>query len=166
MGDIGDRPDDVVILGKCDDVCQRLCKLLTWEEELDTLWETTKDSLDPKEDIPELLPLDVEEEVQKLAEEVKKSLEVSATLKESVEKIGKRDGEVTPPDKEGPVMERTGSQETVVTKTAVDHDTDLTETLKQDADAEDSRRPDTRHEPAVNAGDTKDPADLGKFGKL
>ena len=33
-GDIGMRPDDVVLLGRCDEIIQELARELGWEEEL------------------------------------------------------------------------------------------------------------------------------------
>ncbi|KAJ3558689.1 hypothetical protein NM688_g767 [Phlebia brevispora] len=43
-GDIGTRPDDVVLLGKTDDVVRDLCKELgeDWVDELDALWDETE----------------------------------------------------------------------------------------------------------------------------
>ncbi|KAI0365715.1 NAD-dependent deacetylase sirtuin-2 [Pilatotrama ljubarskyi] len=41
-GDIGTRPDDVVLLGRCDEIVRDLCKELGWEEELDSEWSKTK----------------------------------------------------------------------------------------------------------------------------
>jgi hypothetical protein len=42
VGDIGSRLDDVVLLGKCDDIVTELCQELHWEEELNKAWEETK----------------------------------------------------------------------------------------------------------------------------
>ncbi|KAL4064157.1 DHS-like NAD/FAD-binding domain-containing protein [Scleroderma yunnanense] len=33
-----DRRDDVVLLGKCDDIVRELCRELEWEEELESMW--------------------------------------------------------------------------------------------------------------------------------
>lgn len=159
VGDIGERSDDVVILGKCDDVIQRLCKLLNWEEELDILWEATKDSLD-LEETPEHppSPLNVELEVQKLADEVEKSLELSNKLKESVGKIDREnEAETSRPDNEDHVLSQavineTGPQGTVATE--ITGDADRKETDKQDTDVESSGRPDTSREP--DAGEPED----------
>ncbi|KAK7048674.1 NAD-dependent protein deacetylase [Favolaschia claudopus] len=41
VGGIGRRPNDMVLLGKCDDVVRALCKKLGWEKELEGLWERT-----------------------------------------------------------------------------------------------------------------------------
>lgn len=45
VGDFGDRPDDVILLGKCDETVKELCKELGWEEELNKLWEDTASSV-------------------------------------------------------------------------------------------------------------------------
>jgi NAD-dependent histone deacetylase SIR2 len=44
VGDFGSRSDDVVLLGKCDDVVRDLCRELGWEAELDALWQATEAS--------------------------------------------------------------------------------------------------------------------------
>ena len=41
-GDIGSRPDDVVLLGRCDGVIRELARELGWEEELDREWSKTE----------------------------------------------------------------------------------------------------------------------------
>ncbi|KIK51061.1 hypothetical protein GYMLUDRAFT_252406 [Collybiopsis luxurians FD-317 M1] len=46
VGDFGSRDDDVVLLGKCDEVIEELCEELGWKEELMKLWEETARSTD------------------------------------------------------------------------------------------------------------------------
>ncbi|KAI0648138.1 DHS-like NAD/FAD-binding domain-containing protein [Trametes meyenii] len=41
-GDIGMRSDDVLLLGKCDDVVRDLCKELGWEDALEREWAKTE----------------------------------------------------------------------------------------------------------------------------
>ena len=41
-GDIGGRPDDVVLLGRCDDIVRDIAKELGWEEELNREWAKTE----------------------------------------------------------------------------------------------------------------------------
>lgn len=56
VGSIGRRPNDVVLLGKCDDVVRKLCRELGWEDELMELWAQTEikaskdDSYEPQAD--------------------------------------------------------------------------------------------------------------------
>ncbi|KAI8971170.1 DHS-like NAD/FAD-binding domain-containing protein [Trametes punicea] len=40
--DFGMRSDDVLLLGKCDDIVRELCKELGWEEALDQAWARTE----------------------------------------------------------------------------------------------------------------------------
>ena len=45
VGNFGSRSDDIVLLGKCDEVVRDLCRELGWEEELDKLWAKTEASV-------------------------------------------------------------------------------------------------------------------------
>lgn len=45
VGDFGSRADDVVLLGRCDDLVKDLCKELGWEDELLRLWDETETSV-------------------------------------------------------------------------------------------------------------------------
>lgn len=45
VGDFGSRADDVILLGKCDEIVMELSKELDWEEELLELWEQTEASV-------------------------------------------------------------------------------------------------------------------------
>jgi len=38
VGDLGSRPDDVIILGDCDSGVRKLAECLGWEDELEALW--------------------------------------------------------------------------------------------------------------------------------
>lgn len=179
VGDIGDRPDDVVMVGKCDEVIQRLCKLLQWEKELDTLWDATKDSVEQDEDTSGVPPRSVDEEVQKLTEEVEKTLKLSAKLTESTEKLVKRDETKISPDNGDQVLSQSKTdgketQDMVMTKPAVD--TGRTEADKQDGRLDDGQGTDTdpKHTQGTrntqDIGDTQDVGDThdndGKVGKL
>ena len=58
VGDFGSRADDVILLGKCDEIVTELSKELGWEKELLQLWEQTEASVlkfeddEPKETVP------------------------------------------------------------------------------------------------------------------
>ncbi|KAI0333672.1 NAD-dependent deacetylase sirtuin-2 [Cubamyces sp. BRFM 1775] len=41
-GDIGTRPDDVVLLGRCDEIVRNICRELGWEKELNREWAKTE----------------------------------------------------------------------------------------------------------------------------
>ncbi|KAJ7213880.1 Sir2 family histone deacetylase Hst2 [Mycena pura] len=53
VGGIGRRPNDVVLLGKCDDKVRELCRALGWEDELLALWAQTEIKAAPAPDEPE-----------------------------------------------------------------------------------------------------------------
>ncbi|KAI0074023.1 NAD-dependent deacetylase sirtuin-2 [Panus rudis PR-1116 ss-1] len=75
VGDFGARPEDVVCLGKTDEVVRELAKLLGWEEELDKAWKET-------EGVAATFDADVSQgtlkkEVDNITDEVGKSLNIS-----------------------------------------------------------------------------------------
>ncbi|KAF7348261.1 NAD-dependent protein deacetylase [Mycena sanguinolenta] len=87
VGSIGRRPNDVVLLGKCDDVVRALCKALKWEEELEALWAKT----DPKkkweepeeekendEEKEKTEPATAEDVVGAIADAIEKKLDLKA----------------------------------------------------------------------------------------
>lgn len=100
-GDIGSRPDDIILLGKTDDVVRDLCAELgdDWAEELDAMWKETekyaragteeekayvKDAQAeerklgvPEKDEDELIAAKrLNDEVDRLTEEVEKALQI------------------------------------------------------------------------------------------
>lgn len=100
-GDIGSRPDDIILLGKTDDVVRDLCAELgdDWAEELDAMWKETekyapaeteeekvyvKDAQAeerklgvPDKDEDELIAAKrLNDEVDRLTEEVEKALQI------------------------------------------------------------------------------------------
>ncbi|KAJ3892297.1 class I sirtuins SIR2 family protein [Lentinula edodes] len=89
VGDFGSRADDVILLGKCDEIVRELCKELGWEEELMSLWAETAYSTDgtlatipPTDATPSGSRTegkrdgDLEEEVVKLAERIQKQFDL------------------------------------------------------------------------------------------
>lgn len=58
VGDIGDNPDDLLLLGQCDQIVEELCKELGWDEDLRRLWVETEASVIAD-------PLTAEEEEEK-----------------------------------------------------------------------------------------------------
>jgi len=88
------------LLGKCDDIVEKLCRALGWEKRLDQLWAETVYSLDPDEEGQEPV-LSTEEEVKKLAKEVEETLRVTEhhldTVTSEIEKKGQNaKGDETP----------------------------------------------------------------------
>ena len=51
VGDFGSRADDVILLGKCDDIVMELCKELDWEWKLLGLWDETEASVLKDDDV-------------------------------------------------------------------------------------------------------------------
>lgn len=84
VGDIGTKSDDVLLLGKCDEMVRALCRELGWEKELDRLWEKTIYSVDQEEEEEEQGPEEDEEEEE----------EVSGELSEGGSESSERGGEV------------------------------------------------------------------------
>lgn len=81
VGDIGRRRNDLVLLGKCDEVVSLLCKKLGWEEELLKLWEETESVVmaknDKSSDKESTAELGIEAEVEALTSAVEQSLALS-----------------------------------------------------------------------------------------
>lgn len=79
VGSLGSRPDDVLLLGDCDAGVRKLAKACGWSEELEALWASTApEPVTAKEETAmkskdELL----EDEVNKLTQEVDQSLKLS-----------------------------------------------------------------------------------------
>ncbi|KAI9727268.1 MAG: Sir2 histone deacetylase Hst2 [Chrysothrix sp. TS-e1954] len=83
VGGIGSRPDDVLLLGDCDDGVRKLADACGWLEELEKLWETTKPALaadsmlDDKPKHPMSKDDAVKDEIDKLTEDIDKTLKLS-----------------------------------------------------------------------------------------
>ncbi|KAF9013132.1 DHS-like NAD/FAD-binding domain-containing protein [Cyathus striatus] len=88
VGDFGRRSDDVVLLGKCDEVVGELCQELGWEEELLKLWEKTKYSVEGAEEEPAESE-DEEALLEKEIEAVTAAIERSLALKSAAEEVAK-----------------------------------------------------------------------------
>jgi NAD-dependent histone deacetylase SIR2 len=87
VGDLGSRPDDVLLLEDCDGGVRKLAEACGWLEELEALWAETALPEEPEEEKPkksrdELL----EEEVDKLTKDVEQTLHVGKSQHEWLEK--------------------------------------------------------------------------------
>jgi NAD+-dependent protein deacetylase SIR2 len=90
VGEIGSGKNDLVLLGKCDNIISDLAKELGWEDELDKEWAATAGSLDIHE-----ATLDTPTEAKDLTDEAK--------LDRELEKIvGKVAGALTISDNDKP----------------------------------------------------------------
>lgn len=91
VGGLGSRPDDVLLIGDCDEGVRKLADALGWREELESMWEKTdpdKGKRKPEEP-PKSRQEKLDEEIEKLTKDVDASLkinnETSARLKQEVE---------------------------------------------------------------------------------
>jgi NAD+-dependent protein deacetylase SIR2 len=92
VGEIGSGKNDIVLLGKCDDIIRDLAKELGWEDELDKEWTATAGSLDTHEATPDA-PAKAEDltdesrldrELEKIVDKVAGALTVSDNDKPGV----------------------------------------------------------------------------------
>jgi len=95
VGGIGSGKNDIVLLGKCDDIIRDLARELGWEDELDKEWAGTTASLDGYEATPRTPTeedrtdgTDVDLEIQKIVEKVEGVLSISERDKPSGETDG------------------------------------------------------------------------------
>lgn len=81
VGDFGTRSDDVICLGKTDDVVCDLCKELGWKEELDAAWKETEKSVIDFNTDDSIAPQkrSAEDEVEAITEAVGKTLHIQDT---------------------------------------------------------------------------------------
>jgi NAD-dependent histone deacetylase SIR2 len=93
VGDLGHRADDVVLLGKCDEIVRELARELGWEEELQKAWEATAESVEPEkvestaavktsttDELNKKEKERLQTEVDKLTSDVEKSLTLTDNL--------------------------------------------------------------------------------------
>jgi NAD-dependent histone deacetylase SIR2 len=96
VGDLGTRKDDVLLLGKCDDIVKELAEELGWYEELKAAWAETRTSLDnpppadeesgeePEDQVPEAEETEeerLEREIALITKSVGETLRVTDDLK-------------------------------------------------------------------------------------
>jgi len=80
VGGLGGRADDVLLLGECDTGVRKLADALGWLDELESLWKRTSPSVPASKDqnLPQKTREEkLEDEVEKLTQEIDKSLKVS-----------------------------------------------------------------------------------------
>lgn len=116
-GDLGTRQDDVLLLGKCDDIIKELAKELGWLKELKATWAETRTSLDdppPAEEesegesegqapeVEETVEERLQREIAWLTQSVDVTLNITDDLKKRVEKETK-EGDVKKASASSPV---------------------------------------------------------------
>jgi NAD+-dependent protein deacetylase SIR2 len=80
VGGLGSRPDDVLVLGDCDEGVRKLADALGWREELEAEWERTNPDKGKKrgeEATPRTKQQVLEDEVEKLTKDIDRTLKVS-----------------------------------------------------------------------------------------
>jgi len=85
VGGIGSGKNDLVLLGKCDDIIRDLAKELGWEDELDKEWIETAKSLDShetpdgpgKSDKVDESKTELEQELEKITDRVGNALSLT-----------------------------------------------------------------------------------------
>lgn len=102
VGGMGSRPDDVLLLGDCDAGVRKFARALGWEQELESLWESTKPDKEDRES--ELDPLQtrderLQDEVERLTKEVDRTLGISDAyqqrVRQNLDRQSKESEEVT-----------------------------------------------------------------------
>ncbi|KAH8762958.1 DHS-like NAD/FAD-binding domain-containing protein [Hyaloscypha finlandica] len=91
VGDFGSRPDDVVVLGDCDEGVKKLADALGWRDELESMWLEVGGKVREKEaarlrEQRQAMSQDeiLEAEIEKLTGEVDAALKMSKDLEERV----------------------------------------------------------------------------------
>lgn len=88
VGGIGSRPDDVVLLGDCDEGVRKLAKAVGWDDDLEKLWAGTgaKEAGQLGKELPPNKSREegIEEEVAKLTQEVDQQLNISKSHSDRV----------------------------------------------------------------------------------
>lgn len=116
-GGLGSRPDDVVLLGDCDEGVRRLADALGWREELEELWESTNPNKDEekKDDAkPRDKQTELDDKIEELTRGVDKTLKLSDDHQKQFEKdFGRRDdtGKLAVPGALAPSTTKAANQE-------------------------------------------------------
>ena len=94
VGGLGSRPDDVLLLGDCDGGVRRFADALGWRDELEALWEETNPEKGKKkaDEPPKTRDEKVKDEVEKLTEDIDRTLKLSEEHQRAVNtSLGKGD---------------------------------------------------------------------------
>lgn len=79
VGGLGSRPDDVLLLGDCDDGVRKFADAMGWRDELEAMWaETDPDKGNPKVvEKPKTKAEKLDDDIDKLTRDIDKSLKVN-----------------------------------------------------------------------------------------
>jgi NAD-dependent histone deacetylase SIR2 len=92
VGDLGRKPDDVLLLGQCDAMIEELSKALGWHEELLELWDATRLSVTEPKAVDS-----AKDEVEELAEQLVSKVKLGED--EVAKKAPEPDTDLTDPSK-------------------------------------------------------------------
>lgn len=87
VGTLGSRPDDVLLLGDCDDGVRKFADAMGWRQELEDLWESTNPNKADKEKQDQPLKTrqeQLDDEVDKLTKDIDTSLKLSGEAHERI----------------------------------------------------------------------------------
>lgn len=87
VGSFGTRPDDVLLLGDCDEGVRKFADALGWRDELEELWESTnprKVAEKKQQGPPKTRQETLDDEIEKLTKEIDTSLKLSAEANERI----------------------------------------------------------------------------------
>ncbi|KAK5093492.1 Sir2 histone deacetylase Hst2 [Exophiala xenobiotica] len=89
-GGLGSRPDDVVLLGDCDEGVRKLADALGWREELEELWESTNPHKGEKKE-HDVKPKDKQTELDDKIDELTRGVDKTLKLSEDHQKQFEKD---------------------------------------------------------------------------
>jgi len=126
VGNIGNKVDDIVLLGKCDEIIQELCKELGWEEDLMKEWEATAASVEGGAESKDRVSADVannesEDKVADEVEELAKNVEKALAISEEKDVNDAKQGEVSREESSAQLSNAQGADTNVSEKVDGDH---------------------------------------------
>jgi NAD+-dependent protein deacetylase SIR2 len=79
VGGLGSRPDDVLLLGDCDDGVRKFADALGWRDELEEMWKATDPDKDKKktEEPAKSRQEKLDDEIEKLTKDIDSSLKLN-----------------------------------------------------------------------------------------
>lgn len=88
VGGLGSRPDDVLLLGDCDQGVRKFADALGWRDELEEMWEATKPEKGEKtsEEVPKSRHEKLDDEIDKLTKDIDASLKLNNETSERLKK--------------------------------------------------------------------------------
>lgn len=87
VGGLGSRPDDVLLLGDCDDGVRKFADAMGWRDELEAMWaETAAEKDEPKvAEKPKTKQEQLDDDIEKLTRDIDKSLKVNEETSKRLE---------------------------------------------------------------------------------